>query len=55
MTKWNAAFPDKLKEVIKETDEMITPKLAEIDEQVLDNQNKVLEAFRKEVLMKAVC
>lgn len=48
MTKWNAAFPDKLKEVIKETDEMIAPKLAEIDEQVLDNQNKVLEAFRKE-------
>jgi Cystathionine beta-lyase family protein involved in aluminum resistance len=48
MTKWDAAFPEKLREVIKETDQMIAPKLAEIDEQVLDNQNKVLEAFRKE-------
>ena len=36
MTKWNAAFPDKLKEVIKEVDQQIAPKLAEIDEQVLD-------------------
>jgi len=34
MVKWDAAFPDKLKEVIKETDVMIAPKLAEIDEQV---------------------
>ena len=48
MTKWNAAFPDKLKEVIKEVDQQIAPKLAEIDEQVLDNQNKVLAAFREE-------
>lgn len=48
MAKWNATFPDKLKEVIKETDQMIAPKLAEVDEQVLDNQEKVLSAFRKE-------
>lgn len=46
MSKWDAQFPDKLKQVIKETDEMIAPKLSIIDEQVLDNQNKVLEAFR---------
>ncbi|WP_369833419.1 aminotransferase class I/II-fold pyridoxal phosphate-dependent enzyme [Companilactobacillus pabuli] len=48
MTKWNAAFPDKLKKVIQEVDQQIAPKLAEIDEQVLDNQNKVLAAFREE-------
>ena len=44
MTKWNAAFPDKLKEVIKETDEMIAPKLAEID-----------EPLEKKALMRVVC
>lgn len=48
MIKWDAKFPDRLKEIIKDTDKTIAPKLAEIDEQVLDNQNKVLEAFRKE-------
>ena len=53
MTKWDAAFPEKLKEVIKETDEQIAPKLAEIDEQVLDNQDKVLKAFRKESIDEA--
>lgn len=53
MSKWDAQFPDKLKQVIKETDEMIAPKLSIIDEQVLDNQNKVLEAFRNENIDEA--
>ncbi|MQS76518.1 aminotransferase class I/II-fold pyridoxal phosphate-dependent enzyme [Companilactobacillus halodurans] len=48
MSRWNADFPDKLKSLIKDVDLMIAPKLMEIDEQVLDNQNKVLKAFRKE-------
>lgn len=48
MSKWNAEFPDKLKQVIADVDAQIAPKLAQIDEQVLDNQNKVLAAFRKE-------
>lgn len=53
MSKWDAQFPDKLKQVIKETDKMIAPKLSIIDEQVLDNQNKVLEAFRNESIDEA--
>ncbi len=48
MTKWNATFPEQLKETIEEVDQQIAPRLAEIDEQVLDNQNKVLTAFREE-------
>ncbi|MFD1417197.1 methionine gamma-lyase family protein [Companilactobacillus keshanensis] len=48
MTTWNKDFPEGLKEVIKKTDQQISGQLAEIDDRVLDNQEKVLSAFRNE-------
>ncbi|WP_334328403.1 methionine gamma-lyase family protein [Companilactobacillus sp. HBUAS59699] len=48
MARWNDSFPVELKEAIKQVDNEIAGKLAEIDERVLDNQDKVLKAFRKE-------
>ncbi|MFC6322254.1 methionine gamma-lyase family protein [Companilactobacillus baiquanensis] len=48
MTTWDKQFPEELKEVIKKTDQQIADKLSEIDDRVLDNQDKVLTAFRNE-------
>ena len=48
MAKWNDDFPVELKEAVKQVDNQIAGKLAEIDDRVLDNQDKVLKAFRKE-------
>ncbi|WP_125590330.1 methionine gamma-lyase family protein [Companilactobacillus jidongensis] len=48
MARWNDSFPVELKEAIKQVDNEIAGKLAEIDERVLDNQDKVLKGFRKE-------
>ncbi|APX72566.1 methionine gamma-lyase family protein [Companilactobacillus allii] len=48
MSKWNDDFPVELKEAIKQVDNRIAGKLLDIDDQVLDNQDKVLKAFRKE-------
>ncbi|WP_125711630.1 methionine gamma-lyase family protein [Companilactobacillus kedongensis] len=48
MTTWDKNFPEGLKEVIKKTDQQIAGQLAEIDDRVLDNQDKVLNAFRNE-------
>ncbi|WP_125569148.1 aminotransferase class I/II-fold pyridoxal phosphate-dependent enzyme [Companilactobacillus insicii] len=48
MARWNDSFPVELKEAIKQVDNEIAGKLAEIDERVLDNQDKVLKAFREE-------
>ncbi|MBD5432008.1 MAG: aluminum resistance protein [Lactobacillus sp.] len=39
-------LPDKLQKIVRDVDEMIDPRLKEIDEQVLYNQNKVLQAFK---------
>ncbi|MHC9532522.1 methionine gamma-lyase family protein [Dellaglioa sp. BT-FLS60] len=47
MQKWTDHLPEKLVEIVAETDAQIEPKLKEIDEQVLFNQQKVLEAFKK--------
>ncbi|MCZ2492715.1 aminotransferase class I/II-fold pyridoxal phosphate-dependent enzyme [Dellaglioa carnosa] len=47
MKKWTDSLPDKLVEIVAETDIQIESKLKEIDEQVLFNQQKVLEAFKK--------
>ncbi|WP_099974964.1 aminotransferase class I/II-fold pyridoxal phosphate-dependent enzyme [Lactobacillus terrae] len=46
MAKWNGNFPKELNNLIEETDKQISEKLLEIDDRVLDNQNKVLTAFR---------
>ena len=47
MTKWIERFPKDLQEKVAQVDQMIAPKLAEIDEIVLHNQQRVLELFRK--------
>ncbi|MCT3031524.1 methionine gamma-lyase family protein [Pediococcus parvulus] len=46
--KWTDGLDGNLVELVQEVDQQIAPKLAEIDEQVLFNQKKVLDAFRKE-------
>lgn len=47
MKKWTDNLPEKLVKVVTETDIQIESRLKEIDEQVLFNQQKVLEAFKK--------
>ena len=39
-------LPDKLQKIVRDVDEMIDPRLKEIDDQILYNQNKVLQAFK---------
>lgn len=39
-------WPEKLQTLVKEVDKEIAPQLAKIDDNVLYNQNKVLEAFK---------
>lgn len=46
--KWTDGLDGNLVELVQEVDQQIASKLAEIDEQVLFNQKKVLDAFRKE-------
>ncbi|WP_412988203.1 aminotransferase class I/II-fold pyridoxal phosphate-dependent enzyme [Pediococcus siamensis] len=46
--EWSDGLKPKLVELVKQVDQQIAPRLAEIDNQVLFNQRKVLEAFRKE-------
>lgn len=45
---WTDGLNTKLIELVKDVDQQIAPKLMAIDEQVLFNQKKVLDAFRKE-------
>nr|WP_321314827.1 methionine gamma-lyase family protein [uncultured Ligilactobacillus sp.] len=47
MEKWLEKFPTDLQQKIAEVDKMIAPKLQEIDEIVLYNQQRVLDLFRK--------
>lgn len=44
---WKAELPEELQEKVAKVDKMIAPRLAEIDEQVLYNQQRVLNLFRK--------
>ena len=39
-------LPDKLQKIVRDVDEMIDPRLKGIDDQILYNQNKVLQAFK---------
>ena len=39
-------LPDKLQKIVRDVDEMIDLRLKEIDDQILYNQNKVLQAFK---------
>ena len=39
-------LPDKLQKIVRDVDAMIDPRLKEIDDQILYNQNKVLQAFK---------
>lgn len=47
MQKWTDNLTQELANVVGEVDTQIEPRLKEIDEQVLFNQQKVLEAFKK--------
>lgn len=48
MNLWMKDFPASLQEKILKTSQLIQPKLEEIDQQVLDNQERVLECFRNQ-------
>ena len=47
MMNWKAKFPQELQAKISKVEAKIAPKLAEMDEQALYNQQRVLELFRK--------
>ena len=47
MMDWKAKFPQELQAKISKVEAKIAPKLAEMDEQALYNQQRVLELFRK--------
>ena len=47
MKNWMAGLPAKLQDMVKEVDQQIAPRLAEIDEQVLYNQQRVLDLYRE--------
>ena len=42
-------IPEELQKLVVEVDKQIDPKLKEIDDQIVYNQAKVLDAFRKEI------
>lgn len=44
---WKADLPKDLQDKIDHVDQLIAPRLKEIDEQVLYNQQRVLNLFRK--------
>lgn len=46
-------LPEKLQKLVNEVDKQITPKLAEIDEQIFYNQAKVLKAFQDQEVAEA--
>ncbi|RVU70074.1 MULTISPECIES: aminotransferase class V-fold PLP-dependent enzyme [Lactobacillus] len=46
-------MPEKLAQLVHEVDQEIAPKFQEIDEQILYNQEKVLDAFRAEEVAEA--
>ena len=39
-------LPEKLQKIVKEVDQQIAPKLAEIEDQIVFNHAKVLKAFQ---------
>lgn len=47
MKNWMAGLPAKLQDMVKEVDQQIAPRLVEIDEQVLYNQQRVLDLYRE--------
>lgn len=44
---WKSNLPEDLKAKVTKVEKMIQPRLEEIDEQVLYNQQRVLDLFRK--------
>lgn len=44
---WKENLPEELKEKVTKVEKMIQPRIEEIDEQVLYNQQRVLDLFRK--------
>lgn len=48
MQSWLDNMPQDLKDKVREVDQQIAPQLTQIEEQVLYNQQRLLELFRKE-------
>ena len=46
-------IPDELQKIVKEVDKQIAPKLAEIEDQIVYNQAKVLQAFQDNSVAEA--
>lgn len=46
-------WPTELKQIVSEIDEQIAPQLAKIDDNILFNQNKVLQAFKDKAVAEA--
>ena len=46
-------LPEKLQKIVKEVDQQIAPKLAEIEDQIVFNQAKVLKAFQDNAVAEA--
>ena len=47
MTQWLQKFPQELQDKVAKVEKKIQPQLDKIDQQVLNNQARVLDAFRK--------
>lgn len=45
---WKDSFKPEVKELVEQVEKQIQSRILEIDDQVADNQKKVLDAFRKE-------
>lgn len=50
---WQDNIDPKLQQIVAKVDAKIAPRLAEIDDQILDNQAKVLHAFQKHHVSEA--
>ncbi|WEV38177.1 methionine gamma-lyase family protein [Lactobacillus sp. ESL0680] len=46
-------WPEELQQIVKEIDAQIAPQLAKIDDNILYNQNKVLQAFKDKAVAEA--
>jgi len=49
---WKKDLPDELQNKITKVEKMIAPRLDEIDEQVLYNQQRVLNLFREKLILE---
>ncbi|MCT6806876.1 MAG: methionine gamma-lyase family protein, partial [Bombilactobacillus sp.] len=46
-------WPQELQQIVNEIDQQIAPQLSKIDDNILFNQNKVLQAFKDKAVAEA--